>query len=217
MPDKTTRIIFDLGSKIHISPPLFLNNKLENNPGDLSKFAPYGNGLYGYQGHNESNPLKGGPRNEASGGVIYFGNDITKDDLGSLMNILEVQPKSAYLKPKKDFALYVEESKDPKTEGYLTQMRVISKLGLCHGFRTLSESDYKNFPEQEVTIVEALWEFIEQEKKRWGTSFWDEKGLEGMFGGDGEYSREQLSFGFMVENSYHNIYRIWSRAWLVTK
>ena len=41
--------------------------------------------------------------------------------------------------------------------------------------------------------------------------------LAGMFGGDGDDSREKLSFGRMVENGYHHVYRIWSRAWLVTK
>lgn len=37
------------------------------------------------------------------------------------------------------------------------------------------------------------------------------------FGGDGEWARESLAFGFLVENQYHSIYRIWTRAWLVTK
>jgi hypothetical protein len=26
-----------------------------------------------------------------------------------------------------------------------------------------------------------------------------------------------VAFGFMVENEYQGVYRIWSRAWLVTK
>ena len=36
-------------------------------------------------------------------------------------------------------------------------------------------------------------------------------------GGDGDYAVEELSFGFMLENEYNQVYRIWSRAWLVTK
>jgi hypothetical protein len=35
------------------------------------------------------------------------------------------------------------------------------------------------------------------------------------FGGDGERAKESLAFGFMVENAYYGVYRIWSRAWLV--
>ena len=38
-----------------------------------------------------------------------------------------------------------------------------------------------------------------------------------MFGGDGDWAKEELAFGCMVENVDLGIYRIWSRAWLVTK
>lgn len=66
-----------------------------------------------------------------------------------------------------------------------------------------------------LTMAEAMWAFVEHEKKEWGT-FWGEK-LETTFGGDGDFAREDLSFGFMIENADEGIYRIWSRAWLVTK
>ena len=36
-------------------------------------------------------------------------------------------------------------------------------------------------------------------------------------GGDGDWAKESLCFGLMVENGYQGVYRIWSRAWLVTK
>ena len=36
-------------------------------------------------------------------------------------------------------------------------------------------------------------------------------------GGDGDMADEVLAFGFMVENSYYGIYRIWGRAWLIKK
>jgi hypothetical protein len=41
--------------------------------------------------------------------------------------------------------------------------------------------------------------------------------LSGTFGGDGYWAKESLCFGFLVENNYRGVYRIWSRAWLVTK
>lgn len=213
-----TRIVFDLGGKIRISPPIWPDHKLDIQPGDLSKFVPYGNGVYGYQNREGSNPLTSAPPQEACGGVIYFGNDITKVDFKALMHIMEVQPKHV-VKPSKDFAVFIAESKQPGKDGYLAQMRVVSKFGLRFMFNTLTDAEYEKFPEQELTVVEALWSFIEQERKRWGTSFSQDgtKGLRGLFGGDGDFAREELSFGFMLENDYHNVYRIWSRAWLVTK
>jgi hypothetical protein len=45
---------------------------------------------------------------------------------------------------------------------------------------------------------------------------WSAK-LTGTFGRDGDWAREALCFGFTVENAFHGVYRIWSRAWLVTK
>ena len=213
-----TRIVFDLGEKVRISPPLFPDKKLNIQPGDLAKFTPRGNGVYGYQDPKRSNPFTSAPSQEACGGVIYFGNGVTKKDFEALMRIMEVQPRYA-VKSSKDFAMFVAESKQPGKDGYLTQMRVVSKFGLQFMFNALTEAEYEQFPEQELTVVEAFWSFIEHEKKRWGTKFWedDTKGLKGLFGGDGDFAREKLAFGFMVENDYHHIYRIWSRAWLVTK
>lgn len=210
-----TRIVFDLGDKIRISPPIWPNHKLNAQPGDLSKFTSYGNGVYGYQDHNGGNPFRSAPSQEACGGVIYFGNGVVKADFKALMRVMGVQP--GYItKPSKDFAVFTAESNQPGEDGYLVQMRIVSKFGLRFMFGAISETEYERFPEQELTMVEALWSFIEHERARWGTSF-GAKGLDGLFGGDGDFAQEELSFGFMLENDYHNICRIWSRAWLVTK
>ena len=213
MPTKPTRVVFDMGPKVRISPPIFSNPSLDVQPGDLSKFTPYGNGVYGYEDRHKGDPFKSAPSEEACGGVIYFGNGVSEEDFRALMRILEVPNRW------KDFAVFIEESYQPGKEGYLTQMRLVSKFGLRFMFNTINEAEYEKFPEQELTIVEAMWEFRQHERKRWGTSFCQdgEKGLRGLFGGEGDFAREQLSFGFMLENGYHNIYRIWSRAWLVTK
>lgn len=212
-----TRVVFDLGDKIRISPPIWPDHKLNIHPGDLSKFVPYGNGVYGYQDRKGSNPFTSAPSQEACGGVIYFGNDVTKVDFEALMRIMEVQPVH-FINPSKDFAVFIAESKQPGKDGYLVQMRIVSKFGLRFMFGALTDAEYEKFPEQELTIVEALWSFIKQERKRWGTSWMeDNKGLGGKFGGDGDFAREELAFGFMLENDYYHVYRIWSRAWLVTK
>ena len=216
---EATRIVFDMGGKIRISPPIYSDNKIDVEPGDLSKFAPMGNSCYGYQTRNDSNPFLGAPEQDACGGIVYFDNSITKADFEALMRIMEVQ--SAHVSnPGKDFALFGAESEQPGKDGYLTQIRVVPKFGLRYLFGAIKdETEYNNFVEQQMTVVETLWLFIESERKRWGTSFTQdkEKGLRGLFGGDGDFAREELSFGFMLENNYYNICRIWSRAWLVTK
>lgn len=213
MPKAPRRIVFDLGNKIRVSPPIFSDPSLDLQPGDLSEFVPYGNGVYGYQNRKGSNPFTSAPSQEACGGVIYFGNGVSKADFEALMRITEVRPDH------KDFAVFTAESKQPGKYGYLAQMRVVSKFGLRHLFHAITDAEHESFVEQEMTIVEALWLFIQQERQRWGTSFLQdgEKGLEGLFGGDGDCAREELAFGFMLENDYYDVYRIWSRAWLVTK
>ena len=215
MQSKPTRVIFDLGSKVRISPPIFSDPSLDVQPGDLSKFTPYGNGVYGYQDRYKGDPFKSAPPEEACGGVVYFGNGVSKEDFQALMCVLEVQSKWM-TKPSKDFAVFIEESSQPGEDGYLTQMRIVSKFGLRFMFDAIDEAEYDKFPEQELTMVEAMWEFMRHERERWGTSFGG-KGLAGLFGGDGNFAQEELSFGFMLENDYHRVYRIWSRAWLVTK
>ncbi len=215
---KSRRIVFSLGEVVRISPPILTDCKIDSRAGELSTFAPYGNGFYGYQIRQGENPFTNAPIYEASGGVIYFDNDIAEEDLEALMRILRVQPRGT-VKSVKDYAVFIDEAENSKEAGYLTQMRIVSKFGLRSMFKALSDAEYKEFKGQELNIVEAIWQFIKTERERWGTSFWEDetKGLRGLFGGDGYFSREELSFGFMVENDYYNVYRIWSRAWLVTK
>lgn len=206
------RLVFDLGDKVRISPPIWPDHKLNIQPGDLSQFTPYGNGVYGYQNRFGKNPIKSAPSQEPSGGVIYFGNGIAKVDLEAFLRLMEVWSND------KNYAVFLAESNHPGKDGYLVQMRIITRFGLRFMFGAFTDVESDKFPEQERTISEALWEFIKKECERWGTSFsQDSKGLRGLFGGDGDFAREELSFGFMMENGYHGVYRIWSRAWLVTK
>lgn len=208
----SVRSVFDLGNEVRISPPIWLGHKLNIQPGDLTNFASYGNGVYGYQDRLGEDPIKNSPSQEPSGGVIYFGNGVARADFEALLRLLEVK------KNKKDYAVFIAESEQPGKDGYLAQMRIITKFGLRFMFETLTETEYDKFPEQQLSIGDVLYGFLEKETERWGTSFMDDsRGLQGLFGGDGDFAREELAFGFMIENEYHGIYRIWSRAWLVTK
>lgn len=46
---------------------------------------------------------------------------------------------------------------------------------------------------------------------------WGDGALSGALGGGGEYAYEAVAFGLMMENAHRQVYRIWSRPWLVTK
>ena len=187
-------------------------------PDDLSQFAPSGESFYGY-GKSQTNPFSAAPPTEKVGGVIYFGNSLTETDFATLLQIMYVQGKRP--NPRKDshYVKYDKASSQPLRDGYLRQLRIVSTFALRYMFNTLTEFQYESIEPQEQTMSEALWQFMEEERERWGTSFTQDSqnGLAGLFGGDGNYAREELCFGFMVENSYNGIYRIWSRAWLVTK
>lgn len=196
--------------KIIISPAIWPGKKLQVQPGDLSKFVPYGNDVYSYQVKNILNPIESDPPQEESGGIIYFGNGVKKGDFEAFLRMINVRADD------RNYAAFVQDSSQPVEDRYFKQMRLISNFGLKFMFDALDDIEYNAFKEQALSVRDAFWAFIEDEKARFGTSFGDPR-IEGKMGGDGNCAREELSFGFMLENEYHQVYRIWSRAWLVTK
>ena len=195
--------------KIIISPEIWPEKEQGVQPGDLTKFAPYGNGVYGYQ-KIFFNPIINDPPQEASGGAVYFDNRVEKQDFEGFLRMMNVLAES------KDYAAFINESSEPLVTRHFRQMRLVPKFALRHMFKVIDDKEYEKFRAQELTVGEALWNFMESERQRFGTFFGDRR-IEGKFGGDGYFVREKLSFGFMLENSYYNVCRIWSRAWLVTK
>lgn len=179
-------------------------------PSDLSIIVPEGTGIYGYQS-NDMDPFKHGPVHNASGGIIFFGNSIKKEFLSGFLNLVDIEADD------KDYQTFLAEAENPGKDGYIKQMRIVSKFGLRFMFNSIDDKEYDSFPDQELSLAGKMMEFMKSEEDRWGTYFGASPKLAGVFGGDGDYAREELSFGFMIENAYHRIYRIWSRAWLVTK
>ena len=170
------------------------------------------NGIYGYQDQSIINPFNGAPMQAANGGLIYFDSGINKDDFYAFMRIIGVHEHHT-VSSSKEFGAFMTESQEPSKDGYLRQLRLVSKDGLSYMFRTfINNTEYNTYQDQKMTMREALWAFIDYERKSWECT-----GLQGLFGGDGDFAIEALSFGLMIENDYHHIYRIWSRAWLVTR
>lgn len=194
--------------KLVISPSVWPGKSVPVQPGDLSKFAPYGNGFYGLQS-NAYLPIVSDPPQEPSAGIVYFGNGVTKPDFEGFLRMMEVRAND------KDYAAFIHHATNPMSERFLTQIRFVSKFALQFAYEVLNEHEYERFPKQELSLGDAMWEFMEHQRRKYGTGFGD--GLSLMFGGDGDFAQEELSFGFMLENQYFDISRIWSRGWLVTK
>ena len=206
-----------MNGTLRVSPPLFIENKTGVDPADLTQFAPHGNGVYGYQ-EGVVNPLKTAPPQDDTGGFLHFGNGVSREEFDALMSITGVCSRWVRENGRQshDYAVFYQESDNPGRDGYLSQVRIVSKFALRFMFGSLAESDYDSFQDQDLSMIDDLWGFMQNEKKKYGTGFGGSK-LSGLFGGDGDFAQEELCFGFMVENNYHHVYRIWSRAWLVTK
>lgn len=205
------------------------DKELEVKPGDLTQFAPMGNGVgaplvmmpwhdpssigsvVGYYSFHPrtGHPISDAPLTEAAGGTIFFGQECCAEDLDALLRLLQVGTHN------KAYAAFIKHADDPAQERYLTQLRIVSKFGLRYMYGAISDEEMERFPEQDLTVGELIWRFIEFNRNE--LSGRTENGLAGVMGGDGDFAYERLAFGFMVENAYHAVYRVWTRAWLVTK
>ena len=192
-------------------------------PGELAYFVPQGFGLgsppiitpyggapkedyYGFQ-PEQAHPILNGPTTEPNGGTIYFGHRVTHEALLATLGLIGVQRET-------DYIAFGENSSDPVKERYLDQLRIVS-TSAAHSL--YGAFDAAKPPTQTLEVVKAIGAFVEAQKVKWldGGAF--SSRLRGLAGGDGDWAKESLAFGFHVENSYWGVYRVWSRAWLVTK
>jgi hypothetical protein len=194
-------------------------------PGDFSKYLPQGLGLGvpvvvrpwddplkalsvpGFYGMDapEADPIRAAPSQEPGGGVIYFDDGLDDDVMRSVLRALGVHGR------RNDFAVFAGDAEDTQRERYLRQWRIISKAALGHFFG--AGEHLARLADQALTIEEAVLGFLRDERARWAST----DKLAGSLGGDGDWAKESLAFGFLVENSYWAVYRVWSRPWLVTK
>jgi hypothetical protein len=160
---------------------------------------------YAFRPHS-LDPYAEAPWTEAAGGVVYFdAEDTEQSDIEAMLRLLEVQRLST------KYGVFLREAEEPLREGFLVELRIYTTNALdriAPGTRDSAE-------EQPVTVGDLIWRFITEQQERWGLGYsWE---LSGTFGGDGDWAKEALAFGFLVENQDLGIYRLWSRAWLVTK
>jgi hypothetical protein len=191
-------------------------------PSDLQFFIPQGFGLgvplivtpysgpapdayYGFQ-EEKAHPFLNAPLTEPSGGTLYFDDGAPMEALKAALRLMGVYSTM-------DYVAFGKSSADPPNERYLDQMRFASHLALASVFGATTEP----LPKQTLDIVEATAAFVSAQKEKWNDHHTFSSKLAGMAHGDGDWTKESLSFGFHVENTYWGIYRVWSRAWLVTK
>lgn len=190
-------------------------------PGDLSLFVPQGLALAAPMlvtpyGHAPSpdyygpagtimHPIKSAPINDDAGGVMYFSRHSPPHDISSALELI------GFRSLEMDYAVFLSPADNPRDDNFLDQMRIISFDALRHFYR----ADTTSLTRQSLNAGEALARFID-----WQTDKWEGGGsasLAGCLGGDGDWAKERLAFGAMIENAYWGVYRIWSRAWLITK
>jgi hypothetical protein len=94
-------------------------------------------------------------------------------------------------------------------------VRIISKGALGEIFGAGKE--VAEIPNQAIDLGEYIQQFLSEQLAKWHGQTEPTHSLRGTAGSDGDWAKESLAFGFMVENGYWAIYRLWSRAWLVTK
>ncbi len=163
-------------------------------------------GYYGAQAHG-FHPLHGAPVTEPSGGILYFDSGANHEDILTALSLMHAPLQL------KDYAVFVSVAEDVEREGYLTHCRIMPLAAVVHFFGATINSGF-NGP-QPVTVEDFIRGFVSLNEAHYGTGMSSK--LYGAMGGDGDWAKESLCFGFMIENEYHRICRIWSRAWLVTK
>jgi hypothetical protein len=217
------------GGIVPILPADWPDPKLDRKPGDLSvsEIVPHGIGKPGpmiFQPWNTfesfverpnyyafdppaKDPIEWAPKSLSSGGVVYFDQGANLADLDGAMSTMGVMADSV------DFAVFAAVAQDIRKERFLHQIRIVSSFALSSLF-DLPDEIIEAHCKQSITVGRLVRRFVEFERK-----FWDNgpNRLYGTLGGDGDLAKEWLSFGFLVENSYYNVYRLWSRPWLATK
>ncbi|MFZ0718849.1 hypothetical protein [Mycobacterium sp.] len=165
----------------------------------------WGPQIYDWQPH-VGDPMINAPRTNDRGGVVYFGEEHSPEAvaqrLSVLFDVLDVQAR------RRDYTVVWKDYEYPRRDGLVTCLRVITRDALEKFDRDAAAS----VPDQFLEAGELVLSFVLEESRRLSDAV-----LTGVLGGDGDWAYEQLAFGIMMENVHYQVYRIWSRLWLLTK
>ncbi len=159
----------------------------------------------------DPDPIRGAPSSDPSGGCLYFDDDIDSGDLSAVLRVMGVQDLL------QDYVLFGAESTATQEDRYLDQIRIISRGALTHLF-DVPKDLVADLPKPTAPLEALIHAFVAAQRKKWNDPRYAFGGsLAGTLGGDGDWAKESLAFGFLMENQYWQVMRIWSRPWLVTK
>ena len=196
-------------------------------PGDLTKYAPIGLGLaapaimqpwddfsdvmargpfYG-AAERSGDPFRDAPVNDAAGGIVYFDSGSDREELTAMFTLLDVRLDATA------YAVFAAESTNPPHDRFLAQIRIVD-FEAMRLFGALPDPG-DVLKAQALSVSGLIGAFIEAQQVQWGRGMSSE--LRGTLDGDGDWAKEKLAFGFMIENGSNGVYRLWSRPWLVTK
>jgi hypothetical protein len=154
-------------------------------------------------------PFQDAPAAQSKGGKLYLDAGLDREGLAQALRMLGIDDSAQH-----NYAVFTAIAEDPLQQQYLVQSRVVTQWMLENMFLARPLSDARPL-QHKRTIEEYFWAFLGHQKAVFGDFFGDPRSPHGAFGGDGDYAKEELSFGLMVE--LPGVYRVWSRAWLVEK
>lgn len=205
--------------------PDWPDQNLPQRPGDFTRYVPHGMALgapmivrpwddpltvlsgpnyYGLE-PLQSDPVRAAPTQYPDGGVIYF-EAPSRDRLETALSVMGVRLD------EREYAVIQGTADDPLQQRYLDQARILSRGALGHLFGIGGEAMAQVPAQQPLTVAGYIQQFIAEQEAKWSSRDLDDAG-----GGDGDWAKGRIAFGFMVENGYWRVYRLWSRAWLITK
>jgi hypothetical protein len=207
-----------------LSPPDWPDKCRSPRPSDLTEFIAQGFGLgapailrpYGRMPQNSfydfekasGHPMSNAPLTESAGGTLYFDDGVEIEALIAAIGVMGVYATER-------FVAYADAAHNPVEERYLHQLRLISHSAIVSLWGVMTDHPLEP---QKITVMDAIKAFVAGQKQRWNSaSYTYSPQIAGTAGGDGDWAKESLAFGFHVENTYWGVYRVWSRPWLVTK
>lgn len=222
----------DLEKQCLVLPGGWPGRKLDADPADMNLAVPQGYGfagplilrpwdkdlgaamqaqsVYGLRAQS-GHPVLNAPLTNATGGVVYFDDHRDSERLGQLLWMLGLYDGL------NDAAVFCAGADDPLKERYLHQIRIVPR-GALRSLFAAQDAEVPPKREPAVTFSAIIRAFVAREHDYWNhPEYTYSPALSGLAGGDGDWAKEALAFGIWAENPESAIYRVWSRAWLVTK
>jgi len=158
----------------------------------------------------------------ASGGLLFFDDsDFSPERFRKTMELLDVGHCRGWagkaVEAAKEYTAFICSSENPRKDRYLSQLRFVSSFAMKFYYKRkdLAERIEKN--PMKLDYVKFMISFIKQEIERYNSES-GKRLLRAEIRATGEECGSfGFGFGFLVENKYYGIYRLWSRPVFYSK